>query len=109
MLAAIIAFRPIASDYHVRLTIADRKRGDRLHGTWRVVKYLDGRRHGVFPCVAGEWLSIFRRGFHTWEQDNLAPLTRIDGLVAAVNASNAYTPNAPNTRRAARRGAQAAA
>ncbi len=73
---------------------------------WRVVKYLYDPRYGVFPRIAAEWLSFFRPGFHPWDHDNRAQLARIDSLVAAVDASNAA---APNSRRAARRGVQAAA
>ncbi len=100
------SFWLIVFDYHVRLLIADRKRGGHMRGMWRVVKYLYGPRHGVFPRIAGEWLSFFRPGFHPWDHDNRAQLTRIDGLVAAVDATNAATPSA---RKAARRGVQAAA
>jgi hypothetical protein len=49
---------------------------------------------------------LFRPGFHPWDHDNRAQLARIDGLVAAVDATNTVTPSA---RKAARRGVQAAA
>ena len=62
-------------------------------------------RHGVFPRIAGEWLSFFRPGFHPWDHDNRAQLARIDGLVAAVDSTNAATPAAQGRRR----GVQAAA
>lgn len=106
MLATTLTFWLIVFDYHVRLMIADRKHGGHVRGMWRVAKYLYGPRHGVFPRIAGEWLSFFRPGFHPWDHDNRAQLARIDGLVAAVDATNAATPNA---RKATRRGAQAAA
>jgi predicted metal-dependent hydrolase len=106
MLATTITFWLIVFDFHVRLLIADRKRGGHLRGMWRVVQYLYGPRHGVFPRIAAEWLSFFRPGFHPWDHDNREQLARIDSLVAAVDASNAA---APNSRRAARRGVQAAA
>jgi uncharacterized protein len=86
--------------------IADRKRGGHIRGTWRVIKYLYGSRHGVFPCIALEWLRFFKPGFHPWDHDNRAQLARIDGLVAAVDVTNAANPT---DRKAARRGMQAAA
>jgi predicted metal-dependent hydrolase len=106
MLATTVTFWLIVFDYHVRLMIADRKRGGHLRGVWRVVKYLYGPRRGVFPRIAGEWLSFFRPGFHPWDHDNRAHLALIDGLVAAVDAANALAPSA---RKAMRRGVRAAA
>jgi uncharacterized protein len=106
MLATTLTFWLIVFDYHLRLIFADRKRGGHIRGMWRVVKYLYGPRHGVFPRIAGEWLSFFRPGFHPWDHDNRAQLARIDGLVAAVDATNAATQGA---RKTTRHGAQAAA
>ncbi|WEY42842.1 metal-dependent hydrolase [Paraburkholderia sp. SUR17] len=107
MLATTVLFWLIVFDYHVRLLIADRKRGGHLRGLWQTVKFLYGPRHGVFPGIAGEWLSFFRPGFHPWDHDNREHLARIDSLVAAVDAANATNPDA--VRKATRRRVQAAA
>jgi uncharacterized protein len=73
---------------------------------WRVVKFLCGPRHGVFPGIALEWLRFFKPSCHPWDHDNRAQLARLDGLVAAVDASNAANPAA---LKASRRGVRAAA
>ena len=102
MLATTVVFWLIVFDYHVRLMIADRKRGGHLRGLWEVVKFLYGPRHGVFPRIALEWLRFFKPGFHPWDHDNRAQLSRIDGLVAAVEASNAANPPLKASRRGVR-------
>jgi predicted metal-dependent hydrolase len=106
MLAVTLFFWLIVFDYHLRLMIADRRRGGHLRGLGRVVAFLYGPRHGVFPRIAREWLDFFRPGFHPWDHDNRAQLARIDGLVAAVDAANAAQPGALKT---SRRGVRAAA
>ena len=106
MFATTLALWLIVLDYHLCFLIADRKRGGHLRGMWRVVKYLYGPRHGMFPRIAGEWLSFFRPGFHPWDHDNRAQLARIDGLVAAVDATNEASDRCPQgqaTRRAGSR------
>ena len=104
MLTVTLAFWLIVFDYHVRLLIADRKRGGHLRGMWRVVKFLYGPKHGVFPGIALEWLRFFKPDFHPWDHDNRAQLARIDGLVAAVDSANAASPAA---LKASRRGVRA--
>lgn len=106
MLTVTAAFWLIVFDYHLRLLIADRKRGGHLRGMGRVFRFLYGPRHGVFPGIALEWLRFFRPGFHPWDHDNRAQLARIDGLVAAVDSANAANPAALQARR---RGVRAAA
>lgn len=109
MLMTTVVFWLIVFDYHIRMMIADRKRGGHLRGMWEVVKFLYGPRHGVFPRIAGEWLSFFRPGFHPWDHDNRAQLARIDGLVAAVDEANAKHPPLKATRRGVRTAAGSAA
>jgi len=106
MLTVTLAFWLIVFDYHVRLLIADRKRGGHLRGMWRVVKFLYGPKHGVFPGIALEWLRFFKPDFHPWDHDNRAQLARIEGLVAAVDSANAANPAA---LKASRRGVRAVA
>jgi predicted metal-dependent hydrolase len=72
----------------------------------RVVKFLYGPRHGVFPGIALAWLRFFKPSYHPWDHDNRAQLTRIDGLVAAVDSANAANPAA---LKASRRGVRAVA
>jgi predicted metal-dependent hydrolase len=105
MLTVTVVFWLIVFDYHVRLLIADRKRGVHLRGMWRVVKFLYGPRHGVFPGIAPEWLRFFKPSYHPWDHDNRAQLARIDGLVAAAESANAANPAA---LKASRRGGRAA-
>ncbi|MDE1181762.1 metal-dependent hydrolase [Paraburkholderia sp.] len=106
MLVVTLLFWLIVFDFHVRLIVADRKRGGHLRGMWQVVKFLYGPRHGVFPNIALEWLRFFKPGFHPWDHDNRAQLARIDGLIADVDATNAASPSA---LKANRRGVRAAA
>jgi predicted metal-dependent hydrolase len=94
MLLVTQVFWLIVFDFHVRLLIADRRRGGHMRGMWQVVKYLYGPKHGVFPGIAGEWLRFFKPGFHPWDHDNRAQLARIDGLVAAVASAHAANPAA---------------
>ena len=86
MLAVTLLFWLLVFDFHLRLIVADRRQGGHLRGMWRVVKFLYGPRHGVFPGIALEWLRFFKPGFHPWDHDNRAQLMRIDALVATVAA-----------------------
>ncbi|WP_118181658.1 metal-dependent hydrolase [Paraburkholderia phosphatilytica] len=109
MITVTIFFWLIVFDFHVRLLIADRKRGGHLRGMWRITKFLYGPR-GVFPGIALEWLRFFKPSFHPWDHDNRGHLQRIDGLVAAVEASNAaYAAANGAPLKASRRGIRAAA
>ena len=106
MLTVTLVFWLIVFDYHVRLLIADRKRGGHLRGMWRVVKFLYGPRHGVFPGIALEWLRfsnpVTTLGItiivHNWRASTVS--------VAAVDSANAANPAA---LKASRRGVRAAA
>jgi predicted metal-dependent hydrolase len=106
-LATTVLFWLIVFDFHVRLLIADRRAGGRPSGMWRLVKFLYGPRHGVFPRIAHEWLSFFKPGFHPWDHDNRRHLARIDGLLAALQAEQSErnqdrTPPSPHRAGAAR-------
>ena len=88
MLVTTLLFWLIVFHYHVHLMISDRRSGGHLKGMWQVVKYLYGPR-GVFPGIAREWLMFFRPGFHPWDHDNRRHLERIDGLIQAIDITNA--------------------
>jgi predicted metal-dependent hydrolase len=55
------------------------------HRDWRgwmkSMRYQFGRR-GVFPSLAGEWLSFFKPGFHPWDKDNRHHLANAPALIA---------------------------
>lgn len=82
-LLATVTFWPVVFLLHTQLIRSDRYADHRVRGMWRVIKFLYGPRHGVFPRIAGEWLSFFRPGFHPWDHDNRHHLSRVDGIVAA--------------------------
>lgn len=88
MLFTTLMFWLVVFDFHLRMLIADRKRGGHLRGLWRVIKYLYGRR-GVFPNIALPWLQFFKPGFHPWDHDNRELLQGIDGLVDAIALTKA--------------------
>ncbi|MFL9863714.1 metal-dependent hydrolase [Paraburkholderia fungorum] len=82
-LLTTLTFWPVVFLLHIRLIRSDRYAGQRVRGMGRVIRFLYGPRHGVFPRMAGEWLSFFRPGFHPWDHDNRHHLARVDGIVAA--------------------------
>ncbi|WDD92889.1 metal-dependent hydrolase [Burkholderia sp. FERM BP-3421] len=82
-LVTTLTFWPTVFLLHTRLIRSDRQAGHRVRGMWRVVAFLYGPRHGLFPRIAREWLSFFRPGFHPWDHDNRHHLARVDGIAAA--------------------------
>lgn len=89
MLATTVLFWLIVFDYHLRLMYRHKRRIGKFGGYWRLVKYLFGPRHGLFPSIALEWLRFFKPGFHPWDHDNRQYLERIDSLVEQIDATNA--------------------
>jgi predicted metal-dependent hydrolase len=92
MLQVTVLFWTIAFSFHVRLLVADRHRGGHLRGLWLLLRFLFGRR-GVFPNIALEWLRFFKPTFHPWDHDNRAHLTRIDAIVAEIDATGGALRN----------------
>lgn len=92
-LLATVTFWPVVFLIHTALIRSDRYADHRVRGMGRVIKFLYGPRHGVFPRIAGEWLSFFRPGFHPWDHDNRHHLSRVDGIMAA-NAGRQVSPSA---------------
>lgn len=88
MLTTTVLFWWIVFDFHHRLMRAHRRRIGPVSGRWALVRFLWGRQ-GVFPGIAREWLRFFKPGFHPWGHDNRHHLERLDGLLAAVDATNA--------------------
>lgn len=88
MLFTTLGFWLVVFDFHVRMLIADRRRGGHWRGLWQVVKYLYGPK-GVFPRIALPWLQFFKPGFHPWNHDNREQLQRIDGLVQDIERTRA--------------------
>jgi predicted metal-dependent hydrolase len=86
MLQITLMFWTIVFWFHVRLLIADRRRGGHVRGVWNLVRFLFGPR-GVFPHIALDWLRFFKPSFHPWDHDNRKHLARIDAVVAAVEAA----------------------
>jgi predicted metal-dependent hydrolase len=82
-LATTLTFWPTVFLMHVTLLSRDRAIKHRARGMLRMVAFLYGPRRGLFPRIAGEWLSFFRPGFHPWDHDNRHHLARVDALVAA--------------------------
>ncbi|WP_323122292.1 metal-dependent hydrolase [Burkholderia alba] len=89
MLFTSVLFWGTVFEFHVHLLNAHRRRVGEVTGFGKLVKFLFGPRKGVFAQIALEWLSYFRPGFHPWDQDNRAHLQRLDGLLAAIDATNA--------------------
>lgn len=81
-LLTTLVFWPTVFLLHTRLIRSDRHAGQRVRGMGRVIKFLYGPRHGLFPRIAGEWLSFFRPGFHPWDRDNRHHLARIEVIAA---------------------------
>ncbi|WP_409285546.1 metal-dependent hydrolase [Pseudomonas protegens] len=88
MLFTTLTFWLVVFDFHVRMLIADRRRGGHWRGLWQVAKYLYGPK-GVFPRIALPWLQFFKPGFHPWDHDNRELLRRIDGLVQEIERTRA--------------------
>ncbi|WP_323119924.1 metal-dependent hydrolase [Burkholderia alba] len=88
-LLTTLTFWPTVFLMHSQLIRSDRQAGQRVRGMGRVVKFLYGPRHGLFPRMAGEWLSFFRPDFHPWDHDNRHHLARVDGIVAAYGGREA--------------------
>ncbi len=101
MLQVTLLFWVIVFSFHVRLLIADRRRGGHWRGTWRLMRFLFGRR-GVFPNIALEWLRFFKPSFHPWDHDNRAHLARIGAVVAEVQARADDDARTRTPRRVAR-------
>ncbi|GLU30896.1 metal-dependent hydrolase [Trinickia caryophylli] len=93
MLQITAMFWAIVFTFHMKLLSAERRQRGRQPGMWALVKFLFGRR-GVFPCIAFEWLSFFKPGFHPWDHDNRAELQRIAALVTAVESDQREGPPA---------------
>lgn len=91
MLQVTLLFWTIVFTFHVRLLLADRRRGGHWRGMWRLMHFLFGRR-GIFPNIALEWLRFFKPSFHPWDHDNRAHLARIDAVVAAIEAGGDNDP-----------------
>ncbi|MBN3746828.1 metal-dependent hydrolase [Burkholderia sp. Se-20373] len=89
MLTTTVFFWTIVFDFHVRLMRAHRREHGKFGGMWRLVKYLYGPKHGVFPSIAREWLDYFRPGFHPWDHDNHQYLQGLDTLLENIDATNA--------------------
>ncbi len=85
-LMTTLTFWPVVFLIHTRLIRADRHAGERIRGMGRMIRFLYGPRHGVFPRIAREWLSFFRPGFHPWDHDNRRHLAMMSGLVEANTA-----------------------
>ncbi|WP_321925862.1 metal-dependent hydrolase [Paraburkholderia guartelaensis] len=99
MLATTVLFWLIVFDYHLALLRAHRRRQGKVRGMWKLVKFLYGPRHGVFPGIALEWLRFFKPGFHPWDHDNRRHLARIDGLVGQIDETNAQYASRAAPRR----------
>ncbi|AKE06923.1 metal-dependent hydrolase [Burkholderia dolosa] len=82
-LITTLTFWPTVFLIHTTLLSRDRDVTRRVRGMLRMIAYLYGPRRGLFPCIAREWLSFFRPGFHPWDHDNRHHLARVDALVAA--------------------------
>lgn len=89
MLVTTALFWLIVFDYHCALLRAHRRGHGKVRGMGKLVKFLYGPRHGVFPGIALEWLRFFKPGFHPWDHDNRRHLARIDPLVEQIDATNA--------------------
>lgn len=89
MLVTTALFWLIVFDYHCALLRAHRHGHGKVRGMGKLVKFLYGPRHGVFPGIALEWLRFFKPGFHPWDHDNRRHLARIDPLVEQIDATNA--------------------
>ncbi|WP_322106198.1 metal-dependent hydrolase [Paraburkholderia sp. J41] len=89
MLVTTALFWLIVFDYHCALLRAHRRGRGKVRGMGKLVKFLYGPRHGVFPGIALEWLRFFKPGFHPWDHDNRRHLARIDPLVEQIDATNA--------------------
>ncbi|AOJ77782.1 metal-dependent hydrolase [Burkholderia ubonensis] len=87
-LLTTLTFWPTVFLLHVTLLSRDRAIRHRLRGTLSMIAFLYGPRRGLFPCIAREWLSFLRPGFHPWDQDNRHHLARVDALVAASRAAS---------------------
>ncbi|WP_186025004.1 metal-dependent hydrolase [Burkholderia gladioli] len=88
-LMTTLTFWPTVFLIHTRLIRSDRQADHRVRGMWRVIKFLYGPRHGVFPRIAREWLDFFRPGFHPWDHDNRRHLAMMSQIVAANEARQA--------------------
>ncbi|PRG82054.1 metal-dependent hydrolase [Burkholderia multivorans] len=82
-LVTTLTFWPTVFLMHVTLLWRDRAAPHPLRGLLRTIAFLYGPRYGLFPRIAGEWLSYFRPAFHPWDHDNRHHLARVDALVAA--------------------------
>ncbi|MFY4694192.1 metal-dependent hydrolase [Burkholderia glumae] len=100
-LLTTLTFWPTVFLLHTRLIRADRSSGQRVRGMGRVIRFLYGPRHGVFPRIAREWLSFFRPDFHPWDHDNRHHLAKVAQLVAENRARQAgwAEPPVPAVRR----------
>jgi uncharacterized protein len=100
-LLTTLTFWPTVFLIHTRLIRSDRTADQRVRGMGRVIGFLDGPRHGVFPRIAREWLSFFRPDFHPWDHDNRHHLAKVAQLVAENEARQAAwaEPSVPAVRR----------
>lgn len=87
-LLTTLTFWPTVCLMHIALMRRDRDAKHGVRGMLRVIAFLYGPRHGVFPSIALEWLSFFRPGFHPWDHDNRQHLSRVDALVAAYGGQD---------------------
>ena len=90
-LLTTLTFWPTVFLMHATLLWRDRGAGHHVRGMLRMIAFLYGPRRGLFPRIAGEWLSFFRPGFHPWDHDNRHHLARVDALAAAYGEQGGTT------------------
>jgi len=99
MLLTTVVFWLIVFDYHTTLMRKHKRRIGKFGGFGRLIAFLYGPRHGVFPSIAMEWLRFFKPGFHPWDHDNRKQLERINGLIEQIDETNAqYAAQAAKRR-----------
>lgn len=83
MLTTTVTFWALVFVFHVRLVMADKTCRNKMFGFGRVVNFLWGSP-GVLRKMIPEWFDYFRPGFHPWDEDNRAELSRIMPLIAEI-------------------------
>ena len=86
MLVTTLIFWSMVFWFHIRLVMADKHCRNKFTGFGAVVRVLWGSP-GILRKLIPEWVSYFRPGFHPWDDDNSAYLSRIDPLMAEIEAT----------------------
>lgn len=103
MLTTTVTFWALVFVFHVRLVMADKTCRHKLLGFGGVVNFLWGAP-GVLRKMIPEWFDYFRPGFHPWDEDNRAELSRIGPLIEEIEQTALQagaSTRAPSIRSAA--------